>query len=85
MKIFCFTTQSGFGNDLLVVALSADGKHSWSHVSSSVSWAKRDIGFLKGSHYEWRHEQYAEAYPDGYELEWLEIEDVPQELLRERE
>lgn len=62
--IFCVAAQGfGFG-DVLGRALAEDGTVLASHVSSSESFAKYDMGARK-------HDAYAAKYPDGYELVWL--------------
>jgi hypothetical protein len=67
-KIYAFI-NSGEGTDwIIVVALADDGHCLASHCSSSEGWAKHDIGI--GS--DWKHDIYNEAYPDGWELVWVE-------------
>ena len=50
--------------DLAVMALDEDGKYITAHVSSSLSWAKKDI--QRENHIK----AIEERYPDGYELDW---------------
>lgn len=65
-KIFCFINGvSSMGYH--VAALSEDGKVLAGHCSSSEGYAKHDIG-INGN---WKHDKYKEAYPDGYQLIWL--------------
>lgn len=57
---------------LIVSALAEDGTHLAGHCSSSEGWAKHDIGMNS----EWKHEQYYKHYPDGFELVWLERDEL---------
>jgi hypothetical protein len=70
-KIFCFINggSPGWYN---VAALAEDGYCLAGHLSSSEGWAKHDIGI--GS--DWKHEQYKAHYPDGYELVWLNDDEL---------
>lgn len=77
--IFCYLPGGQHWKpDVVVCALSEDGRLLAVHVSSSESFAKIDIGVTnpQSPH----HAQYREHYPDGYELVWVEgpIEDHPQ-------
>jgi hypothetical protein len=51
-----------------VMAIAEDGHCLAGHLSSSLGWAQHDIGITS----DWKHENYAEHYPDGYELVWLD-------------
>jgi hypothetical protein len=67
-KIYAFI-NSGKGTDwIIVVALAEDGQCLASHCSSSEGWAKHDIGI--GS--DWKHDVYNSAFPEGWELEWVD-------------
>lgn len=59
------------GGDVLGCALSEDGTGIAEHLSSSVTFAKHDMGLTS----DWKHEYYREHAPDGYELVW--IDDAP--------
>jgi len=61
----CFPDGSG---DFIGQALAEDGLALASHLSSSVDWAKHDMGFSS----DWKHDIYAELYPHGYELIWID-------------
>ena len=67
MKIYCFIDDESTGL-LHVVAVSAEGTAMCGHLSSSVGFAKHDIGITS----EWKHDIYKEVYPDGYELVWVD-------------
>lgn len=66
-KIYCFINggSEGWYN---VLALAEDGHCLAGHLSSNKYWAIHDIGINS----DWKHEQYKEHYPDGYELVWLD-------------
>lgn len=66
-KIFCFINAA---NSLgyIPVAISEDGEVLAEHCSSSEGYAKHDIGI--GSTI--KHELYKKKYPEGYELVWLD-------------
>lgn len=66
-KIFGFVEGQGT-YFLNVVGLSEDGIALASHASSTIEWAKHDIGVTS----DWQHETYRKAYPDGYEVIWVD-------------
>ena len=68
-KVLCFIS-GGFGTtDVVVLAVSDDdGSLVAQHVSSSAEWAKSDIGITSTR----KHDLYAERFPNGYELEWVD-------------
>lgn len=73
--IYCFINGPKGPGDVIVSALAEDGVFVAEHLSSSVDWAKRDIGFLPffGENTPTRkHDLYAAHYPEGYELEWVD-------------
>ena len=79
--IFCVPTgTSSYGriNDaeatgnVIGYALAEDGNCIASHYSSGRNWAKHDMGITS----DWKHEVYEKHYPDGYELEWIDFEDL---------
>lgn len=69
MKIYCYIggewEKTG---DLYVCSLGNDGQGLAGHMSSSIDWAKHDIGLTS----DWKHDIYKMKYPDGYELEWID-------------
>lgn len=70
-KIYCFiNSRSNWGFE--VVALAEDGRNVAGHVSSSKGYAMHDIGITS----DWKHEIYKELFPEGYELEWIEEDDL---------
>lgn len=56
------------GGDVLGSALAEDGTGLCSHLSSSVAFAKHDMGLTS----DWKHDFYREQYPDGFELVWID-------------
>ena len=76
----CFPTGGGsgwvcgstVGGDVIAHALAEDGTGLGSHLSSSVGFAKHDIGLTS----DWHHEDYREHYPSGYRVEWVEDPDT---------
>lgn len=67
-KIFVFINTRFGDGDVASVAVSEDGRFLASHISSGPTWAKHDMGLTSN----WKHEMYAAAYPEGWELEWVE-------------
>ena len=73
-KIYLWAAEIQWGsygrmrNEFLAYALAEDGTGLCSHLSSSVGWAKHDVGLTSN----WKHDLYDEHYPDGYELVWLD-------------
>jgi len=55
-------------DDVVGFALAEDGFCLASHLSSSISFSKHDMG-LTGN---WKHDVYAEYYPNGFELVWID-------------
>ncbi|MBW5416069.1 MULTISPECIES: hypothetical protein [unclassified Pseudomonas] len=71
-KIYGFINGGSAGN-LWAMALAEDGHVLAEHVSSTVYWAKHDLGI--GS--TWKHELYDQHYGAGnWELEWIEDTNV---------
>jgi len=68
-KIYCFINDKNYtGGDCIVIAISEEGRNLCSHLSSSIEWAKHDIGITS----DWKHNIYKGFYPDGYELVWVD-------------
>ena len=78
MKIFltAFPLHSGSGSvhgsrpggDVLGCALAEDGHVLAEHLSSSMDFAKHDMGLTS----DWKHDRYAAYALDGFELEWVD-------------
>jgi hypothetical protein len=71
IKIYMWAIEYAWGRghlDYLAYSLAEDGQGLCSHLSSSIGWAKHDIGFTSNTH----HDLYDECYPDGYQLIWLD-------------
>jgi hypothetical protein len=56
------------GGDVMGEALAEDGTGLGGHLSSSVAFARHDMGLTS----DWKHNIYAAHYPSGYRLEWVE-------------
>lgn len=56
------------GGDVLGAALAEDGTGLGEHLSSSVAFAKHDMGLTS----DWKHEYYKAHAPDGFTLEWVD-------------
>lgn len=65
-KIFIFVGDRR-GDDLLGMAVAADGVFLASHLCSNENWVKHDMGLTS----ERNHDIYRRHYPDGYELEYV--------------
>lgn len=56
------------GGDVMGYALAQDGHCLCSHFSSSIGFAKHDMGLTS----DWKHEHYKAHAPDGYTLIWID-------------
>lgn len=56
------------GGDVYTLAMAEDGCVLSGHLSSSVEWARHDMGITSN----WKHDKYQAHYPNGYEVEWVE-------------
>lgn len=76
----CFATGLGSGNvkgstqgvDVIGYAVAEDGHCIGQHLSSNVMFSQHDMGFTS----DWKHDNYSKHYPDGYELEWIDEENL---------
>ena len=59
---------STVGGDVLGCALAEDGHCLAEHLSSSVDFAKHDMGLTS----DWKHDRYRAHAPNGYILEWVD-------------
>ena len=66
-KVFIFAYHFGSGQDVVACAMDKERNGIANHLSSNLTWAQHDMGI--GS--DWKHEIYAEKFPNGYELVWL--------------
>ena len=77
MNIYCTAVEGGIREgDYIAMALAADGQGLAQHLSSSLAFAKHDIGLTSG----WKHDIYKKAYPDGYTLVWIDEKDLDAHL-----
>lgn len=74
-KIYCFINGGSYGW-FDVQALSEEGHFITGHISSTVDFAKHDIGLTSN----WKHELYEKYYPDGYGLLWVDDPENNEEL-----
>lgn len=74
--LFCLATGRGTGavngstpgGDVEGYAIAEDHQLLVGHVSSNETFSKHDLGLTS----KWNHDVYAEYYPEGYELVWIE-------------
>lgn len=76
-KIYVFCNTNG-GDWLHGYAIGEDGRCVASHTSSTVGYVKTDMGVTEpptaiGAQ---KRELYADAYPSGYEIVWIPVEEV---------
>ena len=71
-KIYIYPTIVWESGDMVCVALAEDGHALASHLSSNERYAKHDMG-ITGT---WKRDTYHAHYPDGYELVWVDFDDV---------
>lgn len=67
-KVFIWAIPSH--GDFIGYAIAEDGTGLAGHLSSSEGWVKSD---MTNAH---KREIYASHYPDGYEIEWVEYDDL---------
>ena len=73
--LYLFRNTTEPYGDAAGYALCECGEPVASHVSSSLDWARHDLGYENST---WKHERYAEHCPDGYELVWVACDsDLP--------
>lgn len=70
-KIFLFCEPVSHG-DFAAHAIAEDGTGLGGHLSSSVEFAKHDIGLTS----DWHHDEFRKHYPNGYEVEWIDQKDL---------
>jgi hypothetical protein len=67
--IYLAAIPGGFvETDFIGCALSEHGDGICQHLSSSIEWAKHDMGLTSN----WKHDIYDKWFPDGYELVWID-------------
>lgn len=71
-KIFVLVTNKTPWGDVVSSALAEDGTVLAGHCSSSIGWARHDMGVHPDG---WKHDDYVKHYPDGYEVvDLLEVD-----------
>ena len=68
-KIFIWSVPLYCDRDLVGYALSEDGVLLGSHCSSNEGWFKIDMMN------DYKIKIYEDHYPDGYQIEWVSVED----------
>lgn len=74
-KIYVFAipaTSGPYVSDVMGYALSEDGELLASHYSSCGGWSPHDMGIQSN----WKHDLYEMKYPDGYDLEWIDYDNL---------
>ncbi|MCO5079202.1 MAG: hypothetical protein M9937_26390 [Chelatococcus sp.] len=71
----------GFNNGgprewLQAIALAQDGTCLGQYICSAEGYMPHDLGVLEGSRPD-RHEHFREHYPDGYRMDFVGFDDVP--------
>jgi len=70
--VYAISDVTGFG-DFCGMALAEDGTFLTSHISSNLYFVHHDMGVFKS---DWKHDIYDKKYPDGWELEWIDYENL---------
>lgn len=70
-KIYAFL-NGGSPGWYTVSAIAEDGTPLASHICSSPAFFHHDIGISS----DWKHNYYDEHYPQGWEIEWVERDDI---------
>lgn len=69
-------STSAIGGCMYGELVAEDGTLFPGHVCTSEVYMPHDLGILKGSRPD-RHENFRTHYPDGYRMEFVSYEDVP--------
>lgn len=78
-KIYlCAYPTRAIGNSFIGYAIAEDGEGLCSHLSSSLSFSKLDMGYTSKS----KHDLYKKKYPDGYILVWINNPNDSEELTK---
>ncbi len=64
--------DSTIGGDVIGYALAEDGHCIGQHLSSNFMFSQHDMGLTS----DWKHDNYDKHYPEGYDLEWINEEDL---------
>ena len=80
-RIFAFsnTPYHGSDGDYVCMAMAEDGHVLAEHLCSHPAYGPHDLGVNVGEHAEgstWKHEYYAKHYPQGFDVEWIPINEV---------
>ena len=72
-KIYGFFNSTESFGDAEGIAIAEDGEILATHVSSCESWSAHDLGM--NGHCIWNHDIYDGKYPEGWECEFVTIND----------
>lgn len=67
-KIYVFVNSRWNDRNVEAIAVAEDGEALTGHTSSSVGYARGDMGLHANHDWSGKREKYAAKYPDGYEL-----------------
>lgn len=67
-RIYCLINSQNGRDEFNTIALCEDGETVGGHMSSSLGWAKHDIGI----HSDWHHNDYLAHCPTGFTLIWID-------------
>ena len=73
MKIYGFFNSMNEFGDAEGIAIDETGEVLATHVSSSESWSRHDLGM--NGECTWKHDIYDKAHPSGWECEFVHIRD----------
>ena len=74
--IYVFCNQKccdGSGDWHSMIGIAEDGACLSGHVCSSHGWAFHDMGIDENG---WKRDLYAKHYPDGFQVKWIEVEEL---------
>ena len=66
---FAVSGPEWLGRDVLALAVNDKGEDVAYHISSSLSFAKNDIGLTS----KLKHTHYDSLFPEGWEMVWVDI------------
>lgn len=68
--VFCNGCSDELGGMHNAIAVSEDGHVLAGHCCSNHYWIRHDMGLTS----DWKHEEYRKHYPDGFDLEFVDLE-----------
>lgn len=77
----CQPAQGVFEGDVIAFAVTEDGRHLASHLSSNSDYAKHDIGITSN----WKHEHYDKVLGKGnWKIVWIDNPEQLNKLVKNR-